>query len=62
MKTRKAVSGKVRLTGTGKLKHARCGRRKLMSGKSPKRKRQLRRPAFIEGGLESVFKQLMCCH
>ncbi|WP_108624463.1 large ribosomal subunit protein bL35, partial [Candidatus Similichlamydia epinepheli] len=58
MKTRKAVVGKVRVTGTGKLKHAKCGRRKFMSSKSPKRKRQLRRPAFLPAGLERVFKQL----
>ncbi|WP_108624432.1 50S ribosomal protein L35 [Candidatus Similichlamydia epinepheli] len=54
MKTRKAVSEKVRITGTGKLKHARCGRRKFMSSKSPKRKRQLRRPGFVDSGLERV--------
>lgn len=60
MKTKKAVAAKFKLTGTGKLKRGRGGRRHLLTGKTAKRKRQLRTPAFVDDGQLKMYKRLMC--
>jgi large subunit ribosomal protein L35 len=44
MKTRKAVAARFRVTATGKLKASQPGKRHLLTHKTAKRKRQLRRP------------------
>lgn len=41
-KSKKSVASKYKITGTGKLLHYRAGRRHLLTGKTSKRKRQLR--------------------
>lgn len=43
LKTRKCISKRVKRTGTGKFKFFKPGRRHLMTGKSGKRKRHMRR-------------------
>jgi len=59
MKTRKAVKSRFRVTGTGMLRRERPGRRHIMTKKTPKRKRQLRQPALVEGSLLKMYKRLM---
>lgn len=59
MKTKKAVSSKFKVTGTGKLLRRRPGKRHLLSGKTPKRKRQLRRPGLVYEAVAKTYKQLM---
>ena len=59
MKTRKAVAAKFRVTGTGKLKMARPGKRHLLTKKSSKRKRQLGNPALVSTAQLKVYKRLM---
>ena len=41
IKTRKAVAKRFKITARGKVMHARAGRRHLLAGKSPKRRRNL---------------------
>lgn len=41
-KTKKSVASKYKITGSGKVTHYRAGRRHLLTGKTSKRKRQLR--------------------
>ncbi len=41
-KTNKAAAKRFKVTGSGRIKHAKAGRRHLLSCKSRKRKRQLR--------------------
>lgn len=41
IKTRKAVSKRFKITATGKVLRSRAGRRHLLAGKSPKRRRDL---------------------
>ena len=41
IKTRKAVSKRFKVTANGKVLHRRAGRRHLLQGKSPKRRRGL---------------------
>lgn len=60
MKTKKAVACRFRVTATGKLKASRPGKRHLLTHKSAKRKRQLRRPGLVEEGRLKTYKRLMC--
>lgn len=60
MKTRKAVAAKFRVTGTGKLKMSRPGRRHKLTHKTAKRKRQLRSPTLVDEGHLKTYKRLMC--
>ena len=48
-KTNKSVKKRVKVTGTGKLKYAKVGRRHLNAHMTGKRKRQLRKAGVIEG-------------
>ena len=47
MKTRKCAAKRIRKTSTGKLRHACIGRGHLLSSKSRKRKRHLRKGATL---------------
>lgn len=49
-KTKKAAAKRFRVTGTGKVKFKRAGKRHLLSNKSSKGKRQLRGPGYLESG------------
>lgn len=60
MKTRKALVGRFRVTGTGKLKLNQPGKRHLLTHKSAKRKRQLRRPTLLNEGFLKTYKRLLC--
>ncbi len=48
MKTRKCVAKRVKRTGTGKYRHAKAGRRHLMTGKSAKHRRRLRKDGAVK--------------
>ncbi|OQA87411.1 MAG: 50S ribosomal protein L35 [Lentisphaerae bacterium ADurb.Bin242] len=48
LKTRKCISKRVKRTGTGKYKYFKAGRRHLMTGKSGKRKRHLRKDGILQ--------------
>ena len=55
-KTNKSVKKRIKVTGTGKLKYAKVGRRHLNAHMTGKRKRQLRRAGVITGR-PSVLKK-----
>ena len=59
MKTKKAVAARFRVTGTGKLKRTRPGRRHILTKKSSKRKRSLAKPRLVDEGQVKMFKMLM---
>jgi len=48
-KTRMGVAKRIRVTRRGKLIRGKAGRRHLLSGKSRKRKRQLRKKTTVAG-------------
>ncbi len=51
VKTKRAFAKRFKLTATGKVKHARSGRRhNLGPKKSKNRKRRLRKPAYLKSG------------
>lgn len=46
-KTKKALTKRLRITGTGKVKHARGGKRHLNCGKGGDKLRKLSRPGYV---------------
>lgn len=59
MKTRKAVASRFTVTGTGKLKRQRPGRRHILTKKSSKRKRLLASDALVDNSFVKMYKRLM---
>jgi len=59
MKTRKAVKARFKVTGTGKLKRAKPGKRHILTKKSSKRKRRLRKSTLVDKGQVKMYKRLM---
>lgn len=59
MKTRKSVSAKFKVTGTGKLVRNRPGRRHLLTKKSSKRKRHLKKQQLVSKGQVKMYRRLM---
>ena len=49
LKTRKGIAKRFKLTKKRKIKYLHCGKSHLLSGKTSKRKRHLRRAKIIEG-------------
>jgi large subunit ribosomal protein L35 len=47
LKTRKAIAKRFKVTGSGKLMHRKGGKRHLLTNKSGKRKRQLRKEKTV---------------
>lgn len=58
-KTSKSVKSRVKLTGTGKLRRRRPGRRHLLTHKSSKRKRKLRKSAPVHETIVKSYKNLI---
>ncbi len=58
-KTNKSLKKRFRVTGTGKLKRNHANRRHLLSGRSSKRMRKLRKPGEVPAGLTSKYLRLM---
>ena len=59
MKTRKAVTARFKMTGTGKLKRRRPGRRHILTKKASKRKRHLKKDALVHKGQVKMYSRLM---
>ena len=59
LKTRKCISKRVKRTGSGKYKYFKAGRRHLMTGKSGKRKRHLRKDGILQSSnMKRIAKAL----
>ncbi|MGD0351531.1 MAG: 50S ribosomal protein L35 [Verrucomicrobiota bacterium] len=54
VKTRKSVAKRFKITGTGKILFRGAGRRHLLQGKSPKRRRFLRKAALV--GATDIYR------
>ncbi|MDK1030754.1 MAG: 50S ribosomal protein L35 [Planctomycetia bacterium] len=57
-KTRKSLSKRFKITKTGKVMRACSGRSHLLSGKTAKRKRQLRKSSQTSGKRAAVVRKL----
>ncbi len=54
VKTRKSVSKRFKITGTGKVLFRGAGRRHLCQGKNPKRRRSLRKASLV--GATDIYR------
>lgn len=59
MKTKKAVLARFSVTGTGKLKRQRPGRRHFLAKKSSNRKRHLKKAQLVHSGQTKMYAKLM---
>jgi large subunit ribosomal protein L35 len=59
LKTHKGIAKRFKLTREGKVKYSRCGKGHLLSGKSAKKKRQMRRKGFIRGQQQLQIKKML---
>ncbi|MBC2580286.1 50S ribosomal protein L35 [Clostridium sp. DJ247] len=59
MKTKKSVAKRFKVTGTGKLKRAKAFKSHILTKKSAKTKRNLRKTAYVSETQEKVMKKLM---
>ncbi len=59
MKPRKAMLKRFKVTGTGKIVRGRPGRRHILTKKSAKRRRKLRRAALVDKGQTKMYRSLM---
>jgi len=59
LKTRKAAAKRFKFTKTGKIKRSRAFRRHILSKKSSKRKRKLRKSALVSKTRLKVLRKLM---
>ena len=59
MKSHKGIRKRMKLTRRGKVTRRRANRGHLMSGKSSKRKRQLRRKATVDKGQVKIYARVI---
>lgn len=59
MKTRKAMKARFKVTGTGKLKRNRPGRRHILTKKSANRKRSLAKARLVDDGQVKMYKMMI---
>ena len=59
MKTKKAIAKRFRVTGTGKLKRSKAFKQHILTKKSAKRKRNLRKAAMTDATNEKNMKKIL---
>ncbi len=58
-KTHKGVAKRFRLTKTGKVKKRTAGRQHILSKKSRKRKRHMRKDGYLSGAQAKLVRRLL---
>lgn len=61
MKTHKGVKKRVRVTASGKVKHKKSYTGHLMSSKSGRRCRRLRKPGMLHGPVVAKIREALGC-
>ncbi|MDH3212469.1 MAG: 50S ribosomal protein L35 [Myxococcales bacterium] len=59
MKTHRGAAKRFKKTGSGKIVRSRSNKQHILTKKSPKRKRQLRKSALVDPVDEKRLKQLL---
>ncbi|HVN23500.1 MAG TPA: 50S ribosomal protein L35 [Syntrophorhabdales bacterium] len=59
LKTHRGLAKRVKITARGKVKRARAFHSHLLSSKSPKRKRNLRRTVIVHSTQEKTMRSLV---
>ncbi len=62
IRTKKSVSKRFKITANGKVKRSRAGRRHLLAGKSPKRRRSLGKMVVVDSTDEYRIKGSLPFH
>ena len=58
-KSKSGAKKRFSLTASGKVKRAKMNRRQILSKKAPKRKRGLRKAAFVDSTQEKTIKSMI---
>ncbi|MCS4480348.1 50S ribosomal protein L35 [Clostridium botulinum] len=59
MKTKRAAAKRFKVTGTGKLKRAKAFKSHILTKKSRKTKRNLRKAGYVSESQEKVMKKVL---
>jgi large subunit ribosomal protein L35 len=59
MKTHRGAAKRFKKTGSGKIVRSRSNKQHILTKKSPKRKRQLRKDALVDSVDEKRVKQML---
>lgn len=59
MKSHKASAKRFKITGTGKIKRAKAFKSHILTKKSSKRKRNLRKTAYVSTTQEKTIKKIL---
>lgn len=59
MKTRSAAKKRFSLTGTGKVRYHKCGKRHLLGSKNAKRRRRLRQAGIVNDHAAEAVKLMI---
>lgn len=59
LKTKRSAAKRFKMTKSGKLKRSKANRSHILTKKSPKRKRQLRKSAITDASNEKNMKKLL---
>ena len=59
MKPKKALKGRFKVTGTGKIMRNRPGKRHILTKKSSNRKRRLGKAAVLHQSITKLYSRLM---
>ena len=59
LKTRKAAAKRFKVTGTGKIKHAKANKQHILTKKAPKRKRNLRKLGLVDKSNVKQVKRMI---
>ena len=59
MKTNRSAAKRFKVTGTGKLKRSKAYRRHILTHKSPKTKRNLRKSAIVDSTNVKNMKKIL---
>ncbi|MBP3703720.1 MAG: 50S ribosomal protein L35 [Lachnospiraceae bacterium] len=59
MKTKRAAAKRFKVTGTGKLKRNKAFTSHILTKKTTKRKRNLRKPTLVDASSAKIMKKIM---
>ena len=59
MKTHRGAAKRLKKTGTGKFKRSKAYKSHILTKKSPKRKRNLRKAGYVSTAEEKVIRRLL---
>ena len=59
LKTRKALKKRAKITGTGKIKRAKAGKKHLMRKKTSKRRLALKKGTYVSKVEEKKIKEML---